>query len=273
MRLNDFSGIIIPDNSAADTILSSHRSNLVTMRAGVIDQDGGMTYPEVQQFGRQGWYISDIDRSIDDLRRRASLGAGVLRAKMRDNTVRVTLAKCTQVVTNADVNNYECWQPFTVRFQQTYPYWLDERDGEFLDSGFTLDSGHVLDGAVQSFNISSNPLNFTVLNNGNAVVPMMFIHVACGATASINTVKLTNNTNGMTLHYNGTVGNNQRLIIDTLGRNVYLDYSAIYDGFGLDDEKQTNWMQLQQGNNNFTLTYNTKTNTPTIEFYFVRHYV
>lgn len=272
MRLNDFSGIPIPDNAAVDTMLASMRSNMVTLRGGVIDMDGGQSYPETQQFGRQGWFTENIDVQIDTLRQRMRAGAGILRAKMRDNSKRITLAKISQLVTNADVNNYDCWQPYTIRFQQTYPYWLSEQDGWFLDSGVLLDTGLSFDWAAQTASISANPTSFTINNLGDAPVPMLFIHVICGATATLKNFTLVNDTNGMAFHYNQTLGNNTLLIVDTLGRVITNNSDPAYDGFGLEDPQQTNWMQLEVGANAFRLLYESKTNTPTIEFRFLRHY-
>lgn len=273
MRLLDFSGIAIPDNAAADTILSTTRTNLVTLRGGVIDNDGGKSFPECQEYGREGWFINDMDNSIDALKQRMLQGAGVLRAKMRDESVRITLAKITQLVTNADVNTYSAWQPFTIRFQQTYPYWMSEDKGWFFDSGYTFDTGNTLDWTPHTYTINANPFTFTVTNGSNVPVPMIFIHVACGATDALNSFILYNETNNMAFHYQTALGNNQRLIVDTLARAVSVNYAPAYAGFGLEDESQTNWMQLEPGANNFRLIYNSKTNSPTISFYYLKHYL
>lgn len=273
MKLRDFSGIPLPDADASDSLMSAMRSNLVQVRGGVIDQDGGRVYPEVNQFGRQAWFIDNLDNNIDQLRQRQRKGAGILRATMRDNVVRMTLAKLTQLTTNADVNTYDCYQPYTVRFQQTYPYWMDERDGRFLDSGDLLDTGLSMDWQGVTASISASPTRFTVFNGGNAPVPMLFIHVVCGATATLSDFTLYNDTNGQAFRYSTALGNNQRLIIDTLGRAVTNNSANAYNGFSLPDNSQTNWMQLEPGNNAIRLTYVSKTNTPTITFYFLRHFV
>jgi len=273
MRLRDFSGIPLPDADASDSLMSTMRSNLMQVRGGVIDQDGGKVYPEVNQFGRQAWFINDLDNNIDQLRQRQRKGAGILRAAMRDDVVRMTLAKISNIVTNADVNTHYEYQPYTVRFQQTYPYWMDERDGKFMDSGDFMDTGLTMDWQGQSANISATPTTFTVFNGGNAPVPMLFIHVVCGATATLSDFTLYNDTNGQGFRYSTALGNNQRLIIDTLGRAVTNNSANAYNGFSLLDSKQTNWMQLEPGNNAIRLTYASKANTPTITFYFLRHYV
>jgi len=125
----------------------------------------------------------------------------------------------------------------------------------------------------QTFNIGSNPTSFTVNHLGNTACPMMFIHVVCGATATLNGFTLVNDTNGMVFTYSTALAVNSRLIVDTLGRRVTLNYTDAYSGFSIPDQGQTNWMRLEAGQNAFRLFHNGKANTPTISFYFLRHFV
>lgn len=277
MRLISFSGITLPDSNAQDDISIEWRSNLVPMRNGSIDLDGTKSFLQSNTVGREAFFVEAIDENVFQLLARLGAGLGVLRAKTRNEKTLMTLAKPSSYSRMADANNYYCYQPYTVRFEQAYPYWLDEQDGHFLDDGRYLDSGFVLDWQSTVATIlgsGATSTSFTILNESNVPIEMMLISLTCDTSSDITgPIRLENLTNGLSFDYAGSLTSSEALRIDVLARRIEKDFVNVYSNFSIPSNTQIQWMRLEPGSNAMKLSYVNKSGIVLLRFQFLRHYL
>lgn len=273
MRLVRFGTVDLPDKDVESSLPVSARSALIDLPGGAIDQDGNTLNLQSATLSHRALIVDQIDPKVQDLLKQLGRGRLILRAELRDQSAFwVTFAKMTGFKREVSADDYHCKQPIAITWQQDYPYWLLGTDGWFLDSGHFLDSGMVLDGNYQTVVITASPTNFSINNDGTAIIPMGTVTMIPRAASSLVNPKIVNLTNGMGFQWIGVLAAADRLVVDFLTKTVEHNGSSGFNNFAVTGPRQTKWMQLELGSNSLQLTGNV---TGTIDCYwqYMRHYL
>jgi len=271
MRLTHFGGVALPQARAESSIPRQARSNVLEMMDGVYDQDGSAVVTSPVQLSHRAVLVEDVDSSLDGLYARMRRAVGIIRATMRDGSVRQSWARLLEITEDMSWQD-RVVQPVAFRFLQTYPYWVD-RDDEplYLDDGWNLDDGEVLDeGTVESESITSLPHTFTITNGGSAEIPRGEIRIEPGSGASVPNLRITNRANGAALAYEGSLSEGDVLVIDLLTRTVVLNGADDYDNMRTND---INWLPLAIGDNPIVVTGDAVSGTVELKWRWANHYV
>lgn len=254
MHIISFGGVSFPDANGEQQIPVAARSNLTELRNGAYDIDGSKLWLRPSQISISFWFQEDgMDTNIDELMGKVAEGRNVLVAEMRDHlSRRYTYAKLSSMQREAIAESYLCWQPITLRFEQSFPFWINAEDGWTLDSGYTLDSGMTLDGKFYSTSMIASPLPITITYEGVARGVLGKIVFVPRTSSSITDITIENYTNQMMLQWEGTVAAEKTLVIDFLGHTATNDGEAAVTGITTPD-KQTEWMALMPGDNSLQI--------------------
>jgi hypothetical protein len=252
MKLVQFGKLALSNNNAQEDYPLQARSALVQLRNGAFDQDGS----EIVLQGRKARVSfrlvpPAVDEQLDHLRAELMTGRTILKGRLDDGRERVTYAKLVSLSAPLDPATGEFYQDVALELSLEFPYWIDANQIDFLDTGLTLDSGVVLDGAYIQKVMTASPLTFSVTNGGSARGTFGALAVIPRApTSSLSDLVFTNLTNGYSLRYAGTITATQRLDIDFLAKRVLLDTTNAHDQFSLDSPTQMEYMLFELGGNN-----------------------
>jgi hypothetical protein len=273
MRLYKFGAVELPQASARHQSPVGFRSSLVELRNGGFDQDGNDTFVESKMVSATFWvsesesFITDIDDYIDDLYGVAAVGRARLIAVRRDGTYVSANAKLISARTEADsrlwkpdaLDTQNGYDPFTVTWEISYPYWLtidDESklldDGWLADGSFTFEAGQEFTNTFDSGSLSWSP---TLVNAGNAPHERMTITIE-GLTGltSVGDLNITNTTTGDTIEWVGTLEDGDVVVIETLAQTVLKNGTTDYPNINL-PVTQIPFMSMHVGNNDFTFVF------------------
>lgn len=259
MRLYQIGELLLSANDPRQDFPLVARSSVVPLRYGAYDQDGALV---VLNAGKASanflFHQPDIDGQIDTLMATVLAGTRILKLKLRDNSrTRVTPAKLTRFSKPVDGSTYEPMQQVSLEWALNLPYWLDAAQIQFADTGLRMDDGVVLDGTFSEHTITSTPYTFSIAYGGTARGTYGAVTIAPEDGGVLGEWTLTNLTNGLQFRYEdniaGSTDLSNRVDIDFLERTVSLAGSNDLAHFYIDNPRQTEWMALEPGGNNFLL--------------------
>lgn len=287
MRLDSFGAVTFPKMNNVQQLPVSYRSSVVALRGGGYDQDGANVYLEPKVISLSFWVsvvdVANLDTFIDSLYSEADIGRRILVARMRDNSQRQAEAKLLTAATMPDARTYipdsildlDGYERMQVSFEIVYPYWLATEDAAlFLDEGWFMNDGVVLDSGQQTEITTSTAVNtFTINNNGGVKHENCELTITALAGATITDVLVENLTTGEELLWEGTIAAASSLVIKTLPQTIRLDGTDEYANTTL-PATQLGFWKLPLGDNDFRVTFtNLAGGDAEIVYAWMRHYV
>lgn len=276
MRLVQFGAVMLPEEDGKDSYSHPVRSGLYRLQGGAFDQDGGSVYPQSRALTRSFVVMADedytIQEKIDELESEFSEGRKVLKAVTRDGDYRQTFAKVLDF--DYDYATGEIGlQPCKITFEIDYPYWLSSEDEPtYLSQGYLLDgTWNFSPGNYEAEVITSSPHDFTITVPEGVRIPRGYIVIVPRTSASVEDITVFNDANDMQLTYEGEVVDGERLVIQFLTKTVELDDVGDYDNFSIPSD-QGDWMLLEVGENDITITIDTVVGTTDFYWQWSRHY-
>lgn len=250
MKISSFDGLSLPAYEIADDIplaLSAPAEKIPGM-AGAFEPwgDDQVRDPLVitRQFELVGSTYADVDTQLDAIRAKTNK-RGWLEIEMRDGTKRGTWARLTRVSAPYQPEFYG-YLPVDLTFVANWPWLQLVTDGWFLDTGYTLDSGLLLDG---NYTTQAGSGTFSINNTGGGPITRGIIEIR-GSAANPT---ITNSTNGWSIAYAGTVASGSRLVIDMGAQAVTLNGADAWSAVTL-GAYNTGLMRLEKGNNVITFS-------------------
>ena len=248
-----FGNIILPAynrESVTSPVAPSQR--IITTIAGAFDSDGAeraaQRFPHLLSIDAIV-YESDaaLQRSeIDVLRAAVGTRAYLYRVADNDSFIHRALCRLNNMTINRSYTQRQALQPVTLQFLQltmwegaNHTAWILD-DGEFLDTGLTLDVVNY------SWSIGTSPTTQTVNNAGNLPVRNVVFTITAGATALTNP-KLSGA--GMDLWYTGTIAAGKSFVVDCGSLSVLNDGVDAYANLALGTGHTIeHWCNLPPGN-------------------------
>lgn len=184
--------------------------------------------------------FSFIDDNIDTLRAKANKGKRWLVAEMRDAATRGTWAKMKSFAEKRVAGNshhIEC----EMIFEATWPWWENENDIWYLDTGEILDDSLTLD---RNFTQQVGAGTFTINNTGGDTIRRGAIVVKGSSTNPVITNSITNES----ITYTGTVASGSNLVFDLGKGAAQLDGANAWANTAL-GANQNDMMTLVTGDN------------------------
>lgn len=286
MRITSFGAVIFPQFNARQQLPVSYRSAVIPLRGGGFDQDGRASHLEPKVITVNYWVSEDdggIDDFINSLYSESALGRRLLIASLRDDSLWQAEAKLIQASTGPDARVYfpdslqanAGYEPMSVSFEITYPYWLVAEDtGKFLDEGWYMDSGITLDSGQQTLITTSDEVNeFTIDNNGGVAHEFVELNIVALTGTTIVDVLVENLTTGEEIEWTGTIATGETLTINTLPQTIQLDGANEYANTVI-PSTQIGFFTLALGDNDFRITFTSVSGgNAEITFKWSRHYV
>ena len=276
MRLVQFGSVLLPEEDGEDSYNHPVRSSLYSLQGGSYDQDGGSVHAQSRQLSRSFVVMQNddytIQEKIDELESEFADGRKVLKAVTRDGDYRQTFAKVLDF-------NYDFapggigQQPCKIVFEIDYPYWLASDDEPtYLNQGYLLDgTWDFSPGNYEAEVITASPHNFTITVPEGVRIPRGYIVVDPRAASSVEGINVFNDANDMEFTYAGEVTASDQLVIRFLTETVELNDTGDYDNFSIPDA-QAEWMILEVGDNDITVTIDTVVGTTDLYWQWSRHY-
>ena len=274
MRLVSFGAVDLPEANASDDMPVQFRSAFIPLPYGGYDQDGAYAVTDAVNVRRRVMVVSAIDASVDALLQEFGKGRLILTALMRDNIeYRQTFAKGFHIGRPARAEDYSCIEPLQLEWLQDYPYWMATDDEPiYLDNGYDLDDGWVLDGNYTTFTCTTDNTAQTVANTGNVRFSRGTLIIQPGVAATMENPRLTNTETGLYIEWTGTLVEDDTLIIDFLTKTAWLNYEDDYGNIVI-ESTQMDWMVFEIGDNDFELTCDSIANTVLAYLQWSRHYL
>lgn len=156
------------------------------------------------------------------------------------------------------------------------PCWNTKRHGAgwVFDDGKYFDDGLVFDeatGDTATLSMGSGVANTITINNGGNV-PVRSLTMTITAGSAITEIDIKRSTGGGTLNhlvYNGTIAAGKSLVIDSGAYSVKNDGVSDYANLAIGGSNtRPYWLEVDPGNNTFSITLTGGSNTSTIVFEF-----
>jgi hypothetical protein len=274
MKLVKFAGYDLNQNDGEHSTPVTARSGLVSLPNGAFDQDGTRLYMEPGRISYRALINAQqesVDGAIDSFLSVLARGRGVMTGELISGKQRVTYAKMLNFQRTMSAATWGCNQPLQVTFEQDFPFWFAEEDGEYFDNGLKFDTaGLKFDGHYDEFDINSASISFGIDNNGGVRNHAGEITIVGG---SISNFTLFNDTNGLSFTFTGNILAGDNLVVNCLSRQVTVDGDNYYRYINLGSEKQTEIMALEPGVNSFRLVCGTYTSPAKLSFRWKRMYL
>lgn len=258
MRLYQFGDVVLPEGNASDSISVNFRDNLVTLPNGGFDPDGSAAILLPGTLSRRALITSALDDTVSAIMAEAKKGRRVLKARMRNNSEFFTWAKVTSVIRDADVDRYDCEQPYVVQFRQDYPYWM-----YIIPDVYDLD-------------VDELPFAFEINHLGSVPAPRGTLTINPQSGDTIQNVRVTNTTNGMWVDVFGILTNDEVLTIDFLSKTVSVldtdtDVVTDYYQWFTSNPDFLDWMLLEPGVNEIEVTGTAISGTVDLNWTYYHH--
>jgi hypothetical protein len=212
--------------------------------AGAFDHYGDEQHRQPVTITRRFILVStsgnDVGAQLDALRAKANLGRRWLVVETVGGAERGTWAKLIRV--NAQFG----WDqirhlPVNLDFQVTWPWFEDADDIWYLDAGEALDDGLTFD---SNYSTRSGAGSLVITNTGGDVIRRGLI-VVKGTSANPT---ITNNANGWSIAYAGTIPAGSTLVIDFGAQTATVDGESVWGSITL-GTTQTGIFKLNTGEN------------------------
>lgn len=236
MRLTQFGDMTLPQFNAAQQHPVAARHNILPLRYGDYDIDNIDIYWGSKEINANFWVRSSdgasIDAAIDDLYEVADKGQNVLFAKLRDSTERYVYAKLVQAGVGVNANCYlpdsvaldNGYDVMNVAFYADYPFWRSVTDaGWFFDTGYLFDGTmpNFDSGNIDTYTITATRQTDTITNSGRVPIWAGIIHIEVDS-GTVDNFRITNETTGEYLEYDGTLANSDVLTYILLAQTARL---------------------------------------------------
>lgn len=252
--------------------------SVVALRGGVFDELGTQVVPRAFSLARTFKIVdahgqpAKVGQELDALMGVFVAGERVLRARWKDGTERQTFAKVVQA-TRPTRDADKTYQEISATWFIPFPYWfLREHEPLYLDHGYYLDDGHLLDGNYSAVVINSTSETLTIINNGNAPIQRGQLVIRPAPGADIDTITVTNVTNSQSWTFAATIEYPEALSVDLLSKSVKLDAVNAYNDVAL-PSGQIEWLTLEVGENEIEITCDSVTGSVEFEWHWADTFV
>jgi len=246
VRIVSFDNVVFGRQDEQDSIPLEMKSALqqIAMTAGAFDFYGDNQYRQPLTLTRKFLLTgTTIAVDLDELRGKTNT-RGRLLVETRSGESRGTWAKLTSVnYTNSPEQT--TYLPVNLTFVLSWPWFEPTDDRWFLDSGLYLDDGLDFDG---NYTTQAGAGTFSIDNDGGGAITRGYITITGGTLPT-----LTNNTNGWSVAYGGTIAAGSSLVYDIGAQSAEVGGSNVWADITL-GSNQTGIMRLDTGVNSITYT-------------------
>lgn len=287
MRITQFGTITLPENNGVQSLPIESRVNIVDLPYGGVDLDGNTAIINPTILQHNAVITESIQSSLQALTKEFGKGRLVLRGKEIDNVEYLTFGKLQQFNLIPDAKNYGCEQAIQVGMTQLYPYWmLSSEEPEYLDDGWTLDSGVNLDSgnktniSVTGSGTGEQTGSTTITNSGGAEIRKgYFVFNFSGSPTNIDIswLEIKNTTNGLVWRYENEftgTGTSADFTADWLSKTFLTNLSDLDHSDVKTPNSQMDWFRLELGDNDIEVTYFANSQTDLdLDIYHSQHWL